>query len=162
MIGPVLGIDLGNNGAVAVLSERGDLLSVADIPVLNDGPKRRLTVNAVLLADVLAAVPARHAFIEFVGPWPDDSPQCAFAFGRCRGIVEGVLGARKVPVTWLQTMKWRRLVGLPSKASKDEARGEAIRRWPASSALFALVQDHDRAESALVGMAGLIEMRGPG
>jgi hypothetical protein len=44
----VLGIDVGNSGAVALL-EDGELLAVFDIPVLRDGAKRRPAVNAPLL-----------------------------------------------------------------------------------------------------------------
>lgn len=45
-------------------------------------------------------------------------------------------------------------VGLTLK-SKDAARSEAIRRWPDHAALFARVKDDGRAESALIGIAGM-------
>jgi hypothetical protein len=45
-------------------------------------------------------------------------------------------------------------VGLTIK-SKDAARSEAIRRWPDHAAPFARVKDDGRAESALIGIAGM-------
>jgi hypothetical protein len=47
-----LGIDLGLHGAVAVVSETGELVSVANMPHLNDGPKGRATINAPLFVDL--------------------------------------------------------------------------------------------------------------
>ena len=38
---------------------------------------------------------------------------------------------------------------------KDVARSRAIERWPDQVNLFARVKDHDRAEAALIGWAGL-------
>jgi hypothetical protein len=40
-------------------------------------------------------------------------------------------------------------------ATKDMARGEAIRRWPGRAGLFARGKDDGRAEAALIGIAGL-------
>jgi crossover junction endodeoxyribonuclease RuvC len=45
-----LGIDIGLSGAIATLSDVGDLLEVHDMPVLKDGPAGRRSVNAPLLA----------------------------------------------------------------------------------------------------------------
>ncbi len=38
---------------------------------------------------------------------------------------------------------------------KDLARSRAIERWPAHAEVFARLKDHDRAEAALIGWAGL-------
>jgi crossover junction endodeoxyribonuclease RuvC len=47
-----LGIDVGVHGALALLSPDGELLEVADRPILRDGPKARPAVNGPLLADL--------------------------------------------------------------------------------------------------------------
>jgi hypothetical protein len=75
----------------------------------------------------------------------------AFAFGRARGAVEGVLS-----LTWLAAPSWRRAVGPPVNASRDGARSEAIRRCPAHAELFARAKNDGRAEAALIGVAGLL------
>jgi crossover junction endodeoxyribonuclease RuvC len=52
---------------------------------------------------------------------------------------------------------WKRIIGIPPGkiGTKDMARSEAIRRWPQHAALFARVKDADRAEAALIAVAGL-------
>jgi hypothetical protein len=47
----ILGIDIGSQGALALLDEAGALLDVADMPILRDGPRNRPNVNAPLLAN---------------------------------------------------------------------------------------------------------------
>jgi crossover junction endodeoxyribonuclease RuvC len=60
-----------------------------------------------------------------------------------RGCGRGVLAAAGVPVTFVSPPAWKR-------------RPEAIRRWPARAELFARVKDDDRAEAALIAVAGLM------
>lgn len=129
----------------------------ARMPVLADGPKGRPAVNAPLLADIVWRWHAGHAFIELVGARPGEGAIGAFAFGRSRGVVEGVLGACGVPATHMTPPMWKRLVGIPAgkDGAKDAARSEAIRRWPDGAALFARVKDDGRAEAALIAVAGL-------
>jgi crossover junction endodeoxyribonuclease RuvC len=152
----VLGIDVGNSGAVALL-EDGELLAVFDMPVLRDGAKRRPAVNAPLLAEIVFKAHAAQAFVELVGPRPGEGAVQGFAFGRSRGVIEGVLAAAGVPVRFLTPPTWKRAVGIaPGKdGAKDAARSEAIRRWPGKAALFARVKDDGRAEAALIAIAGL-------
>jgi crossover junction endodeoxyribonuclease RuvC len=153
----VLGVDIGNTGAVALIDESGELLEVCDMPCLDDGPKGRPSVNAPLLAAIVARAGATQAYVEWVGPRPTDGAVQAFAFGRCKGVLEGVLAAGGVPVTFLTPPQWKRLVGIaPGRAgAKDAARSEAIRRWPGQAAFFARVKDDGRAEAALIAVAGL-------
>lgn len=154
----VIGLDVGLNGAVAQLTRDGELLDVVDMPCLSDGPSGRRAVNAPLLAEIVARSHAGSAFVEFVGARPGEGPTGAFSFGRSRGVVEGVMGALGVPVTFLTPPTWKRLVGIaPGKdEAKTRARSEAIRRWPAKAALFARVNDDGRAEAALIAVAGLL------
>jgi len=95
-----------------------------------------------------------RAFVEHVAARPGEGAVGAFAFGRSRGIIEGVLGAAGIPVTFVTPAAWKRAVGIPG-ASNDASRSDAIRRWPAHAALFARKKDDGRAESALIGIAGL-------
>lgn len=154
----VLGIDIGSQGAVALLTSGGDLLEVVDTPILRDGPRGRPNVSAALLADIIIKMQATMAYVEFVGARPGEGAVGAFAFGRSRGVIEGVCGAAGLPVAFLTPAHWKRLVGIaPGKVgAKDAARSAAIRRWPAHAALFARGKDHDRAEAALIAVAGLV------
>ena len=152
-----IGVDLGLGGAISAVSGRA-LLAVVDMPVLDDGPAGRRTVNAALLADIVARSHATKAFVEYVGARPGEGAVGAFSFGRSRGVVEGVLATLGIPVTFLTPPTWKRIVGIPpgKAGAKDAARSEAIRRWPDKATLFARVKDDGRAESALIAVAGLL------
>ncbi|NUJ81918.1 hypothetical protein HUN39_18195 [Methylocystis sp. FS] len=153
----ILGIDIGAKGALALLSPTGELIEVADMPILRDGPANRPNVSAPLLASVVYRWQASQAFVEYVGARPKEGPTGAFAFGRSRGIIEGVCAAAGLPVTFLTPPTWKRLIGIPAgkDGAKDAARSEAIRRWPSKAELFARVKDDGRAEAALIGLAGM-------
>lgn len=85
---------------------------------------------------------------------PGEAPSGAFAFGRSRRVIEGVLASQAVPVRFVTPAWWKRRVGIPSgRDMKDTARSIAIARWPALADLFARKLDHDRAEAALIGLA---------
>jgi hypothetical protein len=84
MSAPVLGVDLGLDGAVATLSAAGDLLAVSDMPTLRDGPSNRRSVNAALLSEIIAKTGATRAYVEFVSSRPTDGHVSAFSFGRSR------------------------------------------------------------------------------
>jgi len=155
----IIGIDIGVQGAAALLDSQGRLIEVEDLPVLNDGPKNRRAVNPALLASIIYRWHADHAFVESVGARPGEGAVGAFAFGRSRGVVEGVLGACGVACTFIAPAAWKRAIGL-SYGSKDAARSEAIRRWPHCAERFARVKDDGRAEAALIGAAGIMREGG--
>lgn len=155
----ILGIDIGVHGAVALLDDAGQLLEIHDMPVLADGPAGRRSVNAPLLASIIYASHATLAYVEHVAARPGEGPTGAFAFGRARGVVEGVLGAAGIPCQFLTPASWKRSVGL-TLASKDASRSEAIRRWPGHAELFARVKDDGRAEAALIALAGMTRKGG--
>ena len=158
MTGPIIGIDIGSHGAIALLTPAGDLLEVVDMPILCDGPKGRPNVNAALLAAIVFKMQAAMAYVEFVGARPGEGPTGAFAFGRSRGVIEGVCAAAGLPVAFLTPAHWKRLVGIaPGKeGAKDAARSQALRRWPGHAATFARVKDDGRAEAALIAVAGIM------
>ena len=152
-----LGIDIGATGAIAVLDEQGQLVDVHDMPCLLDGPKNRRTVNAPLLAELVYRTHATRAFVERVGPRPQEGAVGAFAFGDCKGVVRGVLAAAAIPVVFITPVQWKRIVGVPpGKDMKDQARSNAINRWPAKAEMFKRKMDDGRAEAALIALAGLL------
>jgi crossover junction endodeoxyribonuclease RuvC len=142
-------IDLGNRGGVSLHGDDGSLVDSIDMAILHDGSKGRASVNASLLAENLARWQVRRAFIEHVGVRPGEGAVGAFAFGRSRGVVEGVCAALGISVT----SSHRRLGSVSSEhrwaKPKDVARSEAIRRWPDKAALFARVKDAGRADAEL-------------
>jgi crossover junction endodeoxyribonuclease RuvC len=153
----IIGIDIGMTGAVALINKDGDLLEVNDMPTLADGPAGRRGINAALLAGIIVRSAASRAFVEWVGPRPGEGAVGGFAFGRCKGVIEGVLAAQGIPTTFLTPPTWKRAVGIAPgrEGAKDAARSEAIRRWPQHADLFARAKDDGRAEAALIAIAGI-------
>lgn len=153
----IIGVDIGSRGAIAIMTEDGGLISVEDMPCLNDGPAGRRAVNGPLLASLITKSNATKAYVEMVNARPGEGAVGAFAFGRSLGVVLGVLAALSIPVTLIAPAAWKRTVGIPpgKDGAKDAARSQALRRWPDKAALFARVKDDGRAEPALLALAGL-------
>ena len=153
----ILGVDIGAQGAIALLEDDGQLVDVWDMPCLHDGPKNRRTVNAPLLAEIVYKSHATRAFVEQVGPRPMEGAVGAFAFGDAKGVVRGCLAAAAIPTIFITPVTWKRAVGVPpGKDMKDMARSNAINRWPGKAQLFARKMDDGRAEAALIALAGLL------
>jgi crossover junction endodeoxyribonuclease RuvC len=152
----IVGIDPGVCGAVAFI-EGGQLLNVEDMPTLADGPKGRRRVNASLFTAIFTESRGRvtHAFVEDVGTRPGEGAVGAFSFGRGCGVLEGVLAALGIPYAFIRPAEWKRLVGIPSGATKDASRSLAIRTWPTWAKTFARVKDDGRGEAALIALAGI-------
>ena len=150
-----LGIDIGVQGAIAIVDDAGALVEIHDMPVLHDGPAGRRTVNAPLLASIIFASHASLAFVEHVSARPKEGAVGAFAFGRSRGVIEGVLAAADLPCKFLTPSYWKRRAGLAPSSAKDASRSEAIRRWPGKADLFARAKDDGRAEAALIAIVGM-------
>ncbi|HLY57919.1 MAG TPA: hypothetical protein VKS60_20315, partial [Stellaceae bacterium] len=74
----VLGIDPGAKGAIAILSETGELIEVIDMPASLEANGRQ-TTNAPLLASVIVKSQANRIFCEFLASRPSDGVMQAFS-----------------------------------------------------------------------------------
>jgi hypothetical protein len=94
-----------------------------------------------LLTPILGLANAKVAYVEFTSARPTDAKASAFAFGRARGIIEGVAGALGLPLVFVAPAVWKRAADIPAgKEFKDVARTRAIARWPQHATLFARVK----------------------
>ena len=154
------GVDLGAAGAVSLLDADGHLIAVTDLPCLDDGPRSRPTVSASGFAAIVREWQPDRAVVEFVSSRPTDSPMSAFAFGMARATVMATLEVLGVSAGFITVPVWKRSVGIGAgKGQKSTARAEATRRWPQHAATFAKARDDGRAESALIGLAGIMRQR---
>jgi crossover junction endodeoxyribonuclease RuvC len=151
----VLGIDPGAQGAIAIFGGDGELLGIKDMPITEEANGRKAT-NPALLASLIAETRCDLIFCEGIHARPTDGSIQAFAFGRVRGVIEGIAAAYDLQVVFIQPQTWKRFAQVPpGKAHKDVARTRAISRWPAHCDLFGRKRDVDRAEAAFIGAAGL-------
>ena len=146
----LVGIDPGNNGAIAFLLD-GEIASVQDLPVVNvahgDGSRRELSPE--LLHDLLVHTEIRiaKAIVEDVNSFGMGRTS-AFRFGKNVGLIQGVLAACGIKTDTVTPAKWKKEFGLGR--DKSVARAAAIKLWPTASHYFSRVRDDGRAEACLL------------
>lgn len=68
-----------------------------------------------------------------------------------------MLAALNIRVTRIASAAWKRTIGIPpgKDGAKDAARSKSLRRWPNKAVPFVRVKTDNRAEPALLALAGL-------
>ena len=81
-----LGIDVGNNGAIALIVD-GVLERVEDMPIveIKRGKTTKRQVSAQALVGLLKDMNPTHAAVEKVASMPNQGVSSMFAFGRSAG-----------------------------------------------------------------------------
>jgi len=156
---PIIGIDPGVTGAVAIL--RGDDLLLFDAPVdaIRRGGKERRVLNPMRMASVLRvyAAGASVAYIEQVAAHAvhgrTQGASSMFNFGRGYGLWLGILAACDIPFVEVPASVWKPpMVG--RGADKAASRYRAAQLFPECSDEFDRVKDDGRAEAALIAWFG--------
>ena len=88
-------------------------------------------------ASALAAIVRRtifddeetRAYVELVSSMPGQGVASMFSFGHSAGVIQGVLGAYRMPVKMVTPQSWKKRAGLIGK-DKEAARTLAIQMWP--------------------------------
>ena len=153
-----LGVDPGISGAVAFLTITGTL-KVFDMPSreIDGGGKNKREIDSAAMAALIRRETADHkelnATFERVGAMPGQGVTSMFSFGRSVGMIEGILAALTIPVSYVAPVKWKRAMQVP--AGKDGARLRASQMMPAYAAEWRLKKHDGRAEAALIALYGM-------
>ena len=151
----IIGIDPGASGAIALLVGR-ELVSVHDMPTVsverNKAQKRQVCPAGLSL--LMQQLSPHRATVEKVGAMPGQGVSSMFSFGRSVGIIEGVLAARQIPVTFVTPQSWQKQSG--AAKGKDGSRQRVMELFPSQAHLFARVKDDGRADAVLIALAGTI------
>lgn len=158
-----LGIDPGLHGALALYAPGYDhqKLWVVDTPTLllkkGKGVKRFIDYGA--FAGIVrewsgAAVVPPIAVVELVSAWPGQGVASAFDFGRSVGAALMACHAHQLRVEQVAPTVWKRAVGIPVGAGKDQSRARAMNLFPADADRFRRAHDDGRAEAALIAWYG--------
>lgn len=131
------------NAAMAVFRD-GEPLFVDDIRTTNG------MLDSVALAKALADMRVAHVVVESVHAMPRQGVSSTFKFGMGCGIIHGVVGALRLPMTLVSPGQWKTFHAL-ARREKDASRQLAIRRWPQLERYLARKKDADRAEALLIG-----------
>jgi crossover junction endodeoxyribonuclease RuvC len=149
-----IGIDPGLSGAIAVLTD--DSLQIHDMPVMtvdrNGKAKRQVSANE--LAELLNLYAGKdcHVYCERVSAMAGQGVTSVFSFGRSFGMIEGILAALKMPVTFVAPATWTRAIG--RSPGKDASRARAMELFPNYEYFFKRVKDDGRADAALIAYWG--------
>ena len=146
----ILAIDPGAKGALAFYSPTAGTLEIVDTPTVEvkRGAKMKNEISAQMLAAIVRARKPTEAVVERVGAFPGQGVSSVFAFGKAAGLLDGVLAALEIPVTYVAPQKWQRDVG--TREGKDGNRQRASELFPAYASTFARAKDDGRADAALM------------
>lgn len=169
----VIGMDPGNHGAIALISEYPGPLYVYSFQTLAALKGRGEEIDGYALADQFKVFfgGANHAFLEQVGAMPKDGGSQAFKFGTGFGILKGMLYAFGIPFTTVSPTVWQGvMMGIGSKeASKDRARARATQLFPEHANLFRGKQEggivtkaaaEGNADATLIAVYGFCKLTG--
>ena len=150
----IIGIDPGLSGAIAVLY--GETLRVIDMPTMTveRNGKAKRQVSASELAELIYSCQGEdcHVYCERVGAMAGQGVTSVFSFGRSFGMIEGILAAFKLPVTYVAPATWVKAVGRGQ--GKDASRARAMELFPNNQTDFKRVKDDGRADAALIAYWG--------
>jgi crossover junction endodeoxyribonuclease RuvC len=148
-----LGIDVGLNGAIALVSN-GDLIGVVDMPTvtLDRNGKAKRQVSVPELVDIIKQFDPTEAYIEKVFAMAGQGVTSVFSFGRSLGVVEGVLTTLKIKTTLMTPQTWQK--GIAVTGGKDGSRARAMELFPDQIELFKRVKDDGRSDAALIALWG--------
>ena len=150
----VLGIDVGLNGAIALIAD-GQLLQVHDMPTvtLERNNKTKRMVNAQALSLIIRGAKADAAYLERLNAMPGQGVTSMFSMGQSLGVVLGILAACEVPTTTIPPRTWQKALDVPQ--GKDGSRYRAAQLFPEHADMFSRVKDDGRSDAVLIAAYGV-------
>jgi len=150
----IIGIDVGLNGAIAMM--RGETLTgIVDMPTVsldrNGKTKRQISIPELIA--ILDEFKPEEAYCERVFAMSGQGVTSVFSFGRSLGAIEGVLAARLIKTTLVTPQTWQKAMGV--SGGKDGARARAMELFPWNVDYFKLKKHDGRADAALIACWGL-------
>ncbi len=165
-----ISIDPGLSGAVAAITEDGQIVSLQDTPTLavRKGKGTKNTYVESAMASILSGlkdaadglptgVPGRRGggratgilvTIENVHSMPHQGVSSSFSFGCGFGLWLGICAALRLPIQRVEPAVWKRTMGLAAGADKNASVVLASRLFPTAS--LERKKDHGRAEALLL------------
>jgi len=127
------------------------LIAIVDTPTheLTRNGKAKRQIAAADLAGIFTQHDPRHVIVEKVSAMPGQGVTSMFSFGRSLGVVEGIVAAYDIPVTYVMPSVWTK--GIGRGLGKDASRARACELYPSHQKSFARVKDDGRADAVLIG-----------
>ncbi len=127
---PVLGVDPGVRGGIAVLRADGTPAHVQALR--SDMTESDLLVTVTAAVVVLRSLPGNTdaCYFEKVGYRPTDGGKGAFTFGRVVGLISGILLAQGLRPVYVSPMIWQAHTGCMTGGDKNVSKGRAAVIFP--------------------------------
>jgi hypothetical protein len=142
-------IDPGSVHAAIAVFHGAAPVFVDDLRTVNN------MIDSTAFAHALEDMRVERLVVENVHAMPQQGVTSTFRFGVGVGIIHGVAGALRLPLTLVTPRQWKSYHGLPSfaevTARKEASRALAIRKWPEHNRHLDRKKDADRAEALLIG-----------
>src|SRR4029077_7109408 len=106
-------------------------------------------LDSTAFAHALSDMRVEALVVENVHAMPRQGVSSTFKFGMGVGIIHGVAGALRLPLTLVTPRAWKAFHGL--RPDKEASRQLAIRKWPEHNRHLDRKKDADRAEAMLIG-----------
>lgn len=144
----IVGIDPGKHGAIAILNDKGELISLTDIPLISEKRKKTVkvrmtesrlkeiesgkkvaktatketTIELVNIPELGRLIPHDAAFcIEKVGSMPGQGVTSMFSFGETFGILRGLAETRtRYNVTYPTPTTWQKHFGIKNETKEKK------------------------------------------
>ena len=116
-------VDPGSVHAAIAVFHDGQPVFVDDLRTVNG------MLDSVALAKAIEDMRIEHVVIENVHSMPKQGLSSTFKFGMGVGIIHGVTGALRLPLTLVTPNQWKAFHSLRGP-DKEASRQLAIRRWP--------------------------------
>jgi crossover junction endodeoxyribonuclease RuvC len=136
-------IDPGAVHAAIAVFHDGTPVFVDDLRTVNG------MIDSTAFAHALGDMRVERIVVESVHAMPLQGVSSTFKFGMGVGIIHGVAGALRLPLTLVTPRQWKSYHSLTS--DKETARQLAIRKWPDHNRRLDRKKDADRAEALLIG-----------
>lgn len=148
----ILSIDPGNSGGLAFIGTRNrDLQEVCSMPLRDSGSSghSRYFIDGAVLSRLIKLNRPSHAVLERVSSRPGQGVAGIFTFGRGIGVIEGVLQALDIPISYVAPQVWKKHHGL---IKQDKSKSLALARELYPDAEMPLKKHEGRAEAILIGL----------
>lgn len=156
----IVGIDPGNNGALAFLDTKACKVRIVDMPTFEfETTKKRVSIDPYGIVAEMQQQEVAHVYLEEVFASPQMGVVSAFNFGDGKGCIRGIAAALGVPLTQVKPQKWKKDMHVP--ADKRAAVQRASQLIPGAAPHFKGPRGgiyDGRAEAALLALYGALEL----
>ena len=149
-----IGVDPGLHGAVAMINEMGNLISVQDTPIIHvkrgtGGKNVYVETQMFALLQALSETGTIACVgIENQHSRPGQGAPATFSQGFGFGLWIMALAALKLPYEKIEPMNWKKAMSIPPKSDKSASIVKALQLFPRAD--IHRKKDDGRAESLLI------------